>query len=92
MSVSHFLSLRQVRIREKRQNVSQNDELVPKFKMLIYNNNLQRKHPLWQVIPKLEWLMDGKGASAEMRYGAVHREEEWTAVSYGSNSTWTASK
>lgn len=43
MSVSHFLSLRQVRIREKRQNVSQTDELVPKFKTLIYNNNLQRK-------------------------------------------------
>lgn len=35
----------------------------------------REKHPPWQAIPKLEWLMDGQGATAEMRYDAVHGEE-----------------
>lgn len=43
----------------------------------------KEKHPLWQVIPKLERLMDGQGATAEMRYGAVQGEEGRTSVNYG---------
>lgn len=35
----------------------------------------KEKHLLWQGIHKLEWLMDGQGATAEMRYDAVHGEE-----------------
>ena len=43
----------------------------------------KEKHPLWPVIPQLKWLMDGKGATAEMRYDAVHAEEGRTWLSYG---------
>ena len=43
----------------------------------------KEKHPLWPVIPKLKWLMDGKGATAEMRYDAVHSEEGRTWLSSG---------
>lgn len=41
------------------------------------------QHPPWHVIPKLKWLMDGEGATAEMRYDAVHGEEGRTCLSYG---------
>lgn len=43
----------------------------------------KEKYTLWQVIPKLEWLMDGQGVTAEMRDDAVHGEEGRTSVSYG---------
>lgn len=43
----------------------------------------KEQHTLWQVIPKLEWLMDSRGVTAEMRYDAVHGEEGRTSVSYG---------
>lgn len=46
----------------------------------------KEKHTLWQVIPKLERLMDGQGVTAEMRYDAVHGEEGQTSVSYGLQS------
>ena len=43
----------------------------------------KEKHTLWQVIPKLERLIDGQGVTAEMRYDAVRGEEGPTPVNYG---------
>jgi hypothetical protein len=40
------------------------------------------KHLLFHVIPKLVWLMESQGTTAEMRDDAVHDEEEQMMVSY----------